>query len=130
MSQKCCIFVAKLRQVIQTAHTIQNTNLFVNFINSMKHNILIAAMAMIAFTACTSQKVQVPHDPDGQWIYKFNYPEAADADGVKRFNTERLVNMKHHDYNLEPNVHLSPDGKWCIFRANFEGVDNVYAVEL
>lgn len=77
-----------------------------------------------------SSTKSVAHDPDGQWIYKFNYPEAADADGVKRFNTERLVNMKHHDYNLEPNVHLSPDGKWCIFRANFEGVDNVYAVEL
>jgi oligogalacturonide lyase len=43
-----------------------------------------------------------------------------------------LVNMKHHTYKLEPNVHFSPDEKWIIFRANFEGVDNeqVYAVEI
>jgi oligogalacturonide lyase len=44
--------------------------------------------------------------------------------------TEKLVNMKNHNYNLEPNVHFSPDNKWVIFRANFEGFDNVYAVEL
>ena len=31
--------------------------------------------------------------------------------------------MKHHDYKLEPNVHFSPDGKWIIFRANFEGIE-------
>ena len=46
------------------------------------------------------------------------------------FNTEKLVNMKHHQYKLEPNVHFSPDGKWVIFRANFEGESNVYAVEI
>jgi oligogalacturonide lyase len=44
--------------------------------------------------------------------------------------SEKLVNMKYHNYNLEPNVHFSPDDKWIIFRANFEGFDNVYAVEL
>ena len=31
---------------------------------------------------------------------------------------------------LEPNVHFSPDQKWIIFRANFEGVEDVYAVQI
>jgi oligogalacturonide lyase len=61
--------------------------------------------------------------PDGQWINLFT------PNGDK-FKTEKLVNMKHHQYKLEPNVHFSPDGKWVIFRANFEGESNVYAVEI
>ncbi|MES1219584.1 MAG: oligogalacturonate lyase family protein [Bacteroidota bacterium] len=61
--------------------------------------------------------------PDGKWIYLFT------PDGDK-FISEKLVNMKHHQYKLEPNVHFSPDGKWIIFRANFEGIENIYAVEI
>lgn len=61
--------------------------------------------------------------PDGKWIYLFT------PDGDK-FISEKLVNMKNHQYKLEPNVHFSPDGKWIIFRANFEGIENVYAVEI
>jgi oligogalacturonide lyase len=61
--------------------------------------------------------------PDGQWINLFT------PNGDK-FDTEKLVNMKHHQYKLEPNVHFSPDDKWIIFRANFEGESNVYAVEI
>ncbi|MBK6479416.1 MAG: hypothetical protein IPF93_14355 [Saprospiraceae bacterium] len=38
--------------------------------------------------------------------------------------------MKHHRYSLEPKVHFSPDEKQVIFRANFEGTTNVYAVEI
>ena len=68
-------------------------------------------------------KTSVAHSPEGQWIYKFEY------DGP-RLKSTRLVNMKNHDYNLEPNIHFSPDQRWIIFRANFEGVENVYAVEL
>ncbi len=66
---------------------------------------------------------QVAKAPDGQWIYLFK----PDSD---HFVSTKLVNMKHHIYRLEPNVHFSPDGKWVIFRANFEGIENVYAVEL
>jgi oligogalacturonide lyase len=61
--------------------------------------------------------------PNGQWINLFT------PNGGK-FDTEKLVNMKHHQYKLEPNVHFSPDGKWIIFRANFEGDAGVYAVEI
>ena len=66
---------------------------------------------------------QVAKAPDGQWIYLFK----PDSD---HFVSTKLVNMKHHIYRLEPNVHFSPDGKWVIFRANFEGIENVYAVEI
>lgn len=60
---------------------------------------------------------------DGKWINLF----IPDGD---HFKFERLVNMKYHQYYLEPNVHFSPDGKWIIFRANFEGFESVYAVEI
>lgn len=60
---------------------------------------------------------------DGKWINLFT------PNGDKMI-TERLVNMYHHQYKLEPNIHFSPDGKWIIFRANFEGTENIYAVEL
>jgi oligogalacturonide lyase len=66
---------------------------------------------------------QVARAKDGRWIYLFT------PDGDK-FKSEKLVNMQHHNYKLEPNVHFSPDGKWVIFRANFEGNTNVYAVQI
>ena len=65
---------------------------------------------------------QVAKAKDGRWIYLFR-PE---GDSLA---AERLVNMKDQYYKLEPNVHFSPDGKWVIFRANFEGKEEVYAVE-
>jgi oligogalacturonide lyase len=66
---------------------------------------------------------QVAKAPNGEWIYLFK-PEG------DHFVSTKLVNMKHHQYKLEPNVHFSPDGKWIIFRANFEGIENVYGVEI
>lgn len=65
---------------------------------------------------------QVAHAKNGRWIYLFR-PEG------DHFVSEKLVNMKDQQYKLEPNVHFSPDGKWVIFRANFEGKEEVYAVE-
>jgi oligogalacturonide lyase len=38
--------------------------------------------------------------------------------------------MTHHNYRLEPNVHFSPDDRWIIFRANFEGIEQIYAAEI
>jgi oligogalacturonide lyase len=65
----------------------------------------------------------VANAKDGKWIYLFT------PDGGN-FKSERLVNMIHHDYGLEPNVHFSPDQKWIIFRANFEGHSDIYAVKI
>jgi len=76
---------------------------------------------------------QVARAKDGMWVYLFR-PNG------DHFDAERLVNMKNHVYTksparngvsgLEPNVRFSPDGKWVIFRANFEGTREVYAVEV
>jgi oligogalacturonide lyase len=66
---------------------------------------------------------QVAKAPDGQYIYLFR-PEG------DRFKSEKLVNMKNHDYHLEPNVRFTPDGKWVIFNGNFEGTRQIYAVEV
>lgn len=66
---------------------------------------------------------QVAKAKNGRWIYLFR-PNG------DRFESEKLVNMSHHYYKLEPNVHFSPDEKWIIFRANFEGEPQVYAVEI
>ena len=86
----------------------------------------------IHFNISTDQKyfcgdggneTQVAKAKDGTWIYFFT-PQG------EKLVSERLVNMKYHKYKLEPNVHFSPDGNWVIFRANFEGEENVYAVEV
>ncbi|HZG23149.1 MAG TPA: hypothetical protein VEZ17_01155, partial [Chitinophagaceae bacterium] len=66
---------------------------------------------------------QVAKARNGMWIYLF-------TPAGEKFRSERLVNMKHQGYKLEPNVHFSPDDKWIIFRANFEGEEQVYAVEV
>jgi oligogalacturonide lyase len=66
----------------------------------------------------------VAHAEDGKWIYLFT-PE---PDGAMK--AQRLVNMSKHDYALEPNVNFTPDAKWVVFRANFDGSSQVYAVEV
>ena len=66
---------------------------------------------------------QVAHAKDGRWIYHF-------VPNGDHFVSTKLVNMKNHNYKLEPNVHFTPDGKYIIFRANFEGDSQVYAVEI
>jgi oligogalacturonide lyase len=66
---------------------------------------------------------QVAKAENGMWIYRFK----PNGDHLE---SEKLVNMKQHNYKLEPNVHISPDGKWIIFRANFEGHCDIYAVEV
>ena len=60
---------------------------------------------------------------NGQWIYLFT-----PADG--KLNARKLVDLAKHDYELEPNVTFTPDGKWIIFRSNMHGATHVYAVEV
>ena len=59
-------------------------------------------------------RTSVASAPDGMWIYLF------EPDGDKLKST-RLVNLADHDYELEPNAHFSPDGRWIIFRSNMHG---------
>lgn len=82
----------------------------------------------------------VAHAPDAKYLYLFTpqaIPDVADlhaenADELIRpgaLKSEKLVDMRKQDYRLEPNMIFSPDGKWIVFRANFEGTTQVYAVE-
>jgi oligogalacturonide lyase len=64
-----------------------------------------------------------PQFPDGKWLYLFR----RQADHVV---PERLVDLSRHDYALEPNVQFSPNGKWVLFRANFESAPHAYMVEV
>ena len=34
------------------------------------------------------------------------------------------------NYRLEPNVHFRPDDRCVLFRANFEGIEQIYAVDI
>ena len=78
----------------------------------------------------------VAHAANGKWIYLFHPKldrvppgqEGLIVPGV--FRAERLVNMKEHNYALEPNVMFTPDGKWVVFRSNMFGPTHVFAVKV
>ncbi len=75
---------------------------------------------------------------NGQWIYLFHPMLANEAAGevpgelIKAgwLKAERLVDLSKHNYNLEPNVTFTPDGKWIVFRSNMHGATHTYAVEV
>ena len=49
---------------------------------------------------------------------------------VGKLAAERLADLSKHDYRLEPNVTITPDNKWVVFRSNMHGPTHVYAVEV
>ena len=72
---------------------------------------------------------------NGQWIYLFHPKLAAGAASNDLIKTgwlegERLVDLSKHNYDLEPNVTFTPDGKWIVFRSNMHGATHTYAVEV
>ncbi len=92
------------------------------------------------FAGDGGDEAQVAQAKDGKWIYLFR-PKLGEnlATGAVskqqlirggHFEAEKLVNMKSHDYRLEPNVTFTPDQKWVVFRSNMHGPTHVYAVEL
>lgn len=83
----------------------------------------------------------VAHAPDGKYLYLFTPKAIPDVAGIHApgaenlispgtLDSEKLVDMRKHDYRLEPNMTFTPDGKWIVFRANFEGANHIYAVEV
>ena len=75
---------------------------------------------------------------NGQWIYLFT-PEGPPTESrevggetvkVGKLAVERLVDLSKHDYRLEPNVTITPDNKWVVFRSNMHGRTHVYAAEV
>lgn len=90
------------------------------------------------FTGDGGDPGQVAHSQNGEWINLF-HPEWRQNDnsldeptfwkpGV--FHREKLVNMAHHNYRLEPNVRFSPDSKLVFFTSNMFGPSYVFAVEV
>ena len=83
----------------------------------------------------------VARAPNGKWIYLFRPEAIPDVAGLSApnagelirpgiFRSERLVNMRAHDYRLEPNITFTPDNRWVVFRSNMHGATHVYAVEV
>jgi oligogalacturonide lyase len=75
---------------------------------------------------------------NGQWIYLFT-PTDAPAESIKvgdemvkvgKLAVEKLVDLSKHNYRLEPNVTITADNKWVVFRSNMHGPTHVYAVEV
>lgn len=94
-----------------------------------------------AFAGDGGDPEMVAHAPDGKWLYLFTPEKISDAkpaalpgaaDWIQGgvLHAEKLVNLKNHDYRLEPNVRFSPDGRWIVFRSNMEGAVHTYAVEI
>ncbi len=81
---------------------------------------------------------QVAHAKNGEWIELF-HAHMIPLDGAINekgfwqpgiFEAEHLVNMTHHNYRLEPNVHITPDEKMVIFTSNMFGPSYVFGVEV
>jgi oligogalacturonide lyase len=75
---------------------------------------------------------------NGQWIYLFT-PTDTPFETIKvggepvkvgKFAVSKLVDLSKHNYRLEPNVTITPDNKWVVFRSNMHGPTHVYAVEV
>jgi oligogalacturonide lyase len=89
------------------------------------------------FTGDGGDPGQVARAKDGEWINLFHPEWRRNEGGLDEpgfitpgmFHTERLVNMQHHNYKLEPNVRFSPDSKLIFFTSNMFGPSYVFAVE-
>jgi oligogalacturonide lyase len=90
------------------------------------------------FTGDGGDPGQVAHSQNGEWINLFR-PEWRQNDNSLEeptfwkpgvFHREKLVNMAHHNYRLEPNVRFSPDSKLIFFTSNMFGPSYVFAVEV
>lgn len=84
------------------------------------------------------EKRQLKPPGNGQWIYVFRpvaerYTTRKSGDEtiqVGELAAEKLVDLSQHDYDLEPNVTITPDNQWVVFRSNMHGATHVYAAEI
>lgn len=89
------------------------------------------------FTGDGGDSGQVARSNAGEWINLFHPEWRKDENGLNDptfwkpgiFHREKLVNMSHHNYRLEPNVRFSPDSKLIFFTSNLFGPSYVFAVE-
>jgi oligogalacturonide lyase len=93
------------------------------------------------FSGDGGDEEMVAHAKNGKWLYLFRPQAIPDVAGISAPNSaslvhpgtlvpEKLVDMKTHDYRLEPNMFFTVDGKWIIFRSNMHGAVHTYRVEV
>jgi oligogalacturonide lyase len=93
------------------------------------------------FSGDGGDEEMVAHAKDGKWLYLFRPKAIPDVAGISAPNSgalihpgtlvpEKLVNMRAHDYRLEPNMFFTRDGKWIVFRSNMHGDVHTYMVEV
>lgn len=96
---------------------------------------------MKRFSGDGGDSEMVAHAPNGKYLYLFTPRAIPDVAGIHADNaadliapgtlvTEKVVDMRRHDYRLEPNITFSPDGRWMIFRSNMDGTNQVYAARV
>jgi oligogalacturonide lyase len=94
-----------------------------------------------SFAGDGGDEEMVAHARNGKWLYLFHPQSIPDVAGISAPNAahlvrpgtlaaEKLVDMRQHDYRLEPNVFFTRDGKWIIFRSNMHGDVHTYMVEV
>jgi len=104
-----------------TKYHIQRNWWGVHF-NSSRDNTLFASDG--------GDPTQVAFCQDGEWINLFR----VQPDGS--VTREKLINLSKNNYvtgqgGIEPNVTITPDNKWVVFRANMHGgTVQVFAVEI
>jgi oligogalacturonide lyase len=81
------------------------------------------------FASDGGDPTQVAFSKNGEWINLFR----VQPDGS--VTREKLANLSKNNYvtgqgGIEPNVSITPDKKWVVFRANIQGPLQVYAVEI
>ncbi len=90
------------------------------------------------FTGDGGDPGQVARAKNGEWIYLFHPTWRRNDGGLDepdfitpgKFESERLVNMAHHNYRQEPNVRFTPDKKMVLFTSNMFGAGYVFGVEV
>lgn len=61
------------------------------------------------------------------WLYRVHGNDDVNKTSI---SAEKLVDLRGHDYSLEPNARLTPDRRWVLFRSNIFGSPGVFAVRI
>ena len=70
-----------------------------------------------------------PEDRDRILLYRPGRNGEAEVEGLCVMDGHDYLRRLPVDRNLEPTVHVTPDGNWVAFRANFFGTPQVYLVD-